>query len=208
MSKKTDFFQADRELSTRVAEFMRVNVWGITLRVRFKKEEEKILASLSALDNVEAEGGSRLFDESEADAIRERLEKKLADLRKKYEKQAEEEARFKFTDADKALFKAYKADSLTSGIEEFFSNYGLNVSEDYALLADFNKALAGRRKASARTIVNSDGEQWTQARSRNDILNTFYAILSEKLLQAGTLKVTEIPEDVRDFYAPKKKNNK
>ena len=43
MSKKVDLFKADKAMSERVAAFMRVNVWNITLKARLEKAMKEAL---------------------------------------------------------------------------------------------------------------------------------------------------------------------
>ena len=206
--KKTDLFKANKVMAERVAEFMRTKVWGITLKARFKKEEESILASIEGLKKLD---GSVLADKSK-DSIS-ALEKKLDELAEKLSKQLEEEAKFDFTDNDKNFYKGYKSakteEEVASAIIGWFKVYNLEVSADNDIVVAINDAISGKKRASASTIIRSGATQFVDdKRSKGDVIGLLYGTLAERMLEVGTLKATEIQEDVREFYAPKKKEKK
>lgn len=206
--KKTDLFKADRQMSERVAEFMRTKVWGITLKARFKKEEETILASIEGLKKLE---GSVLADKG-ADSIS-ALNDKLDELADKLSKQLEEEAKFDFTDNDKNFYKGYKSatteEEVINSIIGWFQVYNLEVSSENDIVISINDAISGKKRASASTIIRSGATKFVDnKRSKGDVIGLLYGTLAERMLEVGTLKATEIQEDVREFYAPKKKESK
>ena len=206
--KKTDLFKANKQMSERVAEFMRAKVWGITLKARFKKEEETILASIEGLKKLD---GSVLADKG-ADSIS-ALEKKLDELTEKLSKQLEEEAKFDFTDNDKTFYKGYKSakseEEVYNAIIAWFGTYNLTVTKDNDIVASIYDAISGKKRASASTIIKSGAKQFVDVkRSKGDVVGLLYGTLAERMLEVGTLKATEIQEDVREFYAPKKKEKK
>lgn len=206
--KKTDLFKADKVMAERVSEFMRTKVWGITLKARFKKEEETILASIEGLKKLE---GSVLADKG-ADSIS-ALEEKLDELAEKLSKQLEEEAKFDFTDNDKNFYKGYKSaqteEEVINAIIGWFKVYNLEVSKDSDVVVLINDAISGHKKASASAIIRSNATKFTETkRSKGDVIGLLYGTLAERMLEVGTLKATEIQEDVREFYAPKKKEKK
>lgn len=206
--KKTDLFKADKVMAERVSEFMRTKVWGITLKARFKKEEETILASIEGLKKLD---GSVLAEKG-ADSIS-ALEDKLDELAEKLSKQLEEEAKFDFTDNDKNFYKGYKSakseEAVCSAIIGWFATYNLAVEKDSDIVVAINDAISGKKKASASTIIKSGAKQFVdEKRSKGDVIGLLYGVLAERMLEVGTLKPTEIQEDVREFYAPKKKEKK
>ena len=206
--KKTDLFKADKAMSERVAEFMRTKVWGITLKARFKKEEETILASIEGLKKLD---GSVLADKGK-DSIS-ALEDKLDELAEKLENQLKEEAKFDFTDNDKNFYKGYKSatteEEIAGAICAWFKTYGLEVTPENDIVVAIFNAISGSKKASATTVIRSGATKFVDdKRSKGDVIGLFYGVLAERMLEVGTLKATEIQEDVREFYAPKKKAKK
>lgn len=206
--KKTDLFKADKVMAERVADFMRTKVWGITLKARFKKEEETILASIEGLKKLD---GSILAENGE-NSIK-ALEKKLEELAEKLSKQLAEESKFDFTDNDKNFYKGYKSatteEEVNNAIIGWFKVYNLEVSKDNDIVIAINDAISGKKKASASTIIRSNATKFVDSkRSKGDVIGLLYGVLAERMLEVGTLKATEIQEDVREFYAPKKKEKK
>lgn len=206
--KKTDLFKADKVMSERVADFMRTKVWGITLKARFKMESETILASIDGLKKLD---GSILANKGE-DSIK-ALEEKLADLENKLAEQLKEDAKFDFTDNDKTFYKSYKdattEDEVCKAIIEWFATYNLKVSSDNDIVISILDAISGKKRASASVVIKSGATQFTEnKRTKSDVIGLFYGTLAERMLEVGTLKPSAIQEDVREFYAPKKKVSK
>lgn len=206
--KKTDLFKADKVMAERVAEFMRTKVWGITLKARFKKEEEETIASINGLKNLD---GSVLADKGE-ESIK-ALENHLVELEEKLNNQLKEEASFDFTDNDKTFYKGYKSaqseEEVINAIIGWFATYNLTVTKDNDIVITIANAISGSKKASATTIIRSGAKQFTDdKRSKGDVIGLLYGKLAERMLEVGTLKAEAIQEDVREFYAPKNKNKK
>lgn len=206
--KKTDLFKADKVMAERVSEFMRIKVWGITLKARFKKEKETILASIEGLKKLD---GSVLADKGK-DSIS-ALEDKLEELAEKLSKQLEEEAKFDFTDNDKTFYKGYKSatteEEVCNAIIGWFATYNLVITKDSDIVVSICNAISGSRNANATTIIRSGATKFVDnKRTKDDIVKLLYGTLAERMLEVGTLKATEIQEDVREFYAPKKKEDK
>lgn len=204
MTKNVDLFQADRKMAERVADYMQKKVWGITLKVYLKKEVEKLENSIKGLENCRGSIVGTNVD----DAIGQ-LRNKIAEAQEKTAKQIKEEARFEWTDADNAFFKAYKsADTqaqIYTALEKWFATYHLEVANT-KLEESIVDAIRGERNATSRTIIRSGAEKFTeQKRTKNDVLKLLYGKLAERMLQAGTLKPASIPEEIREFYAPKKR---
>lgn len=205
MTKKVDMFKADRAMADRVAEFMTMKVWGITLKVRLNKDIKKLEDSIQGLENCR---GSMVGVDVDVAIARNRA--LIDDKRKKYEEQVKNEALFAWTDADNAFFKAYRnAETMAqvyTALEKWFEVYHLDVAQTN-LEDDIINAIRGGRNATARQIINSGATRFTtDKRAKNDVLKLIYGKLSEKMLEVGTLKPATIPEDVREYYAPKKAN--
>lgn len=209
--KKVDFFAADKTMSERVADFMQKKVWGITLRSRIKREitdlEGKI-ANLEKLrgsifDEVDADGNNKIdIQKEEYITLSEKKQKELED-------QIEAEATFAYSDFDNEFYKAYKKaeknSDIVGAIATWFRHYNLDVV-DAVIVTNIMDAIAGKRRNSAGALIRSGATKFNaDKRTKNDVVLLFYGELAEAMLQAGTLKATAIPEDVREFYAPKKK---
>lgn len=205
--KKIDMFQADRAMAERVADYMTKKVWGITLRKRLSLDIKKLEDSIQGLENCRGSIIGTNVDEAIAN-IRTQIDEK----KKKVAKQIADEARFEWCKADDIFYKAYKnaetKAQIYTAIEAWFAEYNLGVAQtdfEFALM----DAISGERNATATQIIRSGATKFTvEKRTKNDILRIFYGKLSEKMLEVGTLKPATIPEDIRDAYAPKKRNKK
>ena len=204
---KVDLFKADKAMAERVSKFMNAKVWGIVYRKRAEADIKAFEGSIEAKKRME---GSVLWDKAQAEIAS--LEADIATTKEELKKNLEDNATFDYTEADNAFYKAYKEaendDAVAEAVATWFRGYNLEVvGTDF--LADILHAISGERKAGASVIIKSGATQFTIAkRAKNDILCVFYGKLSEKMLKAGTLKATEIPADIREMYAPKKKEKK
>lgn len=224
MANKTvrvDLFKAEKAMSERVSKFMNAKVWGIVYR---KRAEQDIKAFEGSIDAKKRFEGSILWAEKEEEI--KQLQKDIEDTKAAMKKNIEDNATFDYTDADNAFYKAYKdaeeVAEIYMAIINWFKGYGLELTMEHTIELEvddkkkevnfveyFYNAIAGERKATASVIIKSGATKFTIAkRVKNDVLCVFYGKLSEVMLQKGTLKATEIPEDVREMYAPKKKTNK
>ena len=114
-----------------------------------------------------------------------------------------------YNEEDKTFYKEYKAATNNEGIKKavqtFCESYHLQIANT-DFLDELTICVSGVKKASASTLIKSGAKQFTQTRSKGDVLCVLYGRLAEKMIEAGTLKTQNIPADVRDAYA--KKNNK
>ena len=98
---------------------------------------------------------------------------------------------------------------LFSDKEKELINRFLQLKKDNDIVASIYDAISGKKRASASTIIKSGAKQFVDVkRSKGDVVGLLYGTLAERMLEVGTLKATEIQEDVREFYAPKKKEKK
>ena len=204
MSKKVNLFDASKEMSVRVGSFMRVNVWNITLKARL----EKAMADAEVrLENVAALKGQTTKDPAMYDEVIEDIIAVRDKARKDYDTAVKEGEKFEYTKEDKQLYVDYCAGDAVNGIIEWFKSYGLTVDEDTNIVKTIADAFGGSKALGGRAIVRANAEKFTKdVRTKSDILKVFYGKLAEAMMEAGTLKPEAIPEDVREFYAPKKKN--
>lgn len=206
-NKKVDLFKADKEMAERVSDFMSKKVWGITLQARYKKEVETIQASIEGLRKLE---GSILAEQTETNI--KALESRIEELSEALKKQKEEEATFSFTEADEAMYTAYKKATtnamIYSAIVEWFKGYNLDV-DGTMFIQSMMDAIGGKQPNNNKGIIRSGATVFNaEKRTKTNFLKVFYGELAEAMLKAGTLKATAIPEDIREFYAPKAKTKK
>lgn len=208
--RKANLFNAEKRMSERVENFMYCNVWKAVINDRYNAESEKIKAKLSFQFDVFAKAS---IDEREP--IQEKinvLQNELATLADKKKDQLERGFTFEYTQNDSNFYGMYKAAEDTLGIRkairQWFAAYALVDIEGTTLENDILSAIKGEKAANGRTIIKSGATQFTQKRSKGDVLKVFYGKLAEHMLAAGTLKAQEIPEDVKKAYAKKGKKSK
>lgn len=202
--KKGNLFTADVSMAYRVAEYMRVKVYDVCWMTRYKRECQDIQKKIDAAPEMLR--GS-VFEDQLPELIK-GYQNELLEARKKYDKKIEDGKKFKFTQEDLDVYEVYKkGGDLQKALTKWFKAYKMDVA-DTQLLDDLIDAISGKRQASAKVIVQSGAMQFTDIRNKNDVIKTLYCELAEKMLAAGTLKPEWLPQDIVDFYAPKKKNKK
>ena len=204
--KKINWFDANRSLSNEVVDFMRCFVWKADINAKFRKESDEIERSIENLDKLQ---GSIL-----ADKIPEMKQVWMArrdELDKQRQEQIEKEATYSLSEDDKKLKKALSdwgnGKSRVGGdvaICDWFKSHGLDVT-DTAIVDEILSA-AGE-KMSVKTLVRSDGKIVTGFNSGN-CFKMVFAKAYEHMVNAGTIKATQIPPVIAEKYAPKKKSNK
>lgn len=203
--KKVDFFQADKTMSTRVSYFMKVRISDVTRQTRYKKEIKDIEQKIeNAPEDLK---GSILADR--IDELIEELINKKEVIKEEYKKLREEAEKFSFNEADNAFYKAYKNGNVEEGLTEWANYYNFNIT-DTTLLQELKMVVSGVRVATNKTIIKSGAKTFTQARSKQDVLKTLYSVLCEKMIEAGTIKPEQLPDDIVNFYSKKggRKNGK
>lgn len=197
--KKINYFDADRSLSIRVSEFMRCYVWKTEIKLRYQSQIEEAEKSLDLIDNLK---GSI----HESAAMKDAQILKIAELKTERDKLIAEEANFVLTEADKEFKRKVRKNPVCaeSAIIDWFAEYNLDVS-DTALVDEILSATG--EKLSNRQIVASRGKVVT-AFNETNCLRMLYAKAYEHMVNAGTIKVTQIPSLMMDKYSPKKKASK
>lgn len=201
---KVNMFKADRALSIRVSEFMEFHMSRITDSKRHNQIVAGINATIKGLNN--ALGSALDKDETKAaiDAQLNLLEKENA----RYKKACDDKAKWVWSVEDVTVYDAVKADKdVNEAICDWLNAWGLEVSGNENLVCDIIKNIGGKRFATSRAIVNSGAKTWTAARTKVDVLKVVYATVAEYMVSAGTLKPVQIPEDIREAFAPKSKKS-
>lgn len=200
MAKKVNMFAAKKALSERVADFMTKTVWGGVLKTRLKAEESALAVKI---ENVENLRGSIMDKDGAVDTMIQEYTAELAEVQKKYEAQIEAEAKFVFTAEDTEFFAEYKKGNIEKAVLDWAAAYDLDL-KGTDFLTEVVKAVDGRKAASFKKIVKSEGKEFTTNRTKNDVLKTLYGTFADKMIAAGTLKAAQIPADVREIVLAKK----
>lgn len=208
MIKKVDFFMGKRDFSAHVAEFMRCKIWKKAIQLEFQKKIEDAQDDLRKIEQSKLLGSifAEKLDEAKVAGLAQ-----IALLEQQRDEQIKAEAKFELSDADKELKKALKnasgsADLIANAVIAFFAEQGLEVEETYFLdeiLDDFGK------KFDFKTFVATQGQD-ARALDVNRALEMVYCASYTHMLRVGTIKPAQIPEIVREKFAPKqeKKNKK
>ena len=207
MMNKINWFDANRSMSTCVAEYMVAVFWKKTIQLKIGSQIKENRESLEKVDNLK---GSIL-----ADQIPELKKHYLAEIGRLQEEmnvQIEREATYNPTTADvefkKALEKYAKGKTSVTpaeSIQKWFLLHGLDIPEDSYIIREI--LTAAGEKFRFDTAVDTDGKVVTGFNAGNCYKMTF-AKCYEHMVNAGTIKGVQIPEIIREKYAPKKKNNK
>lgn len=209
MANKVNWFEADKTMSARVAEFIRCKGEFITLKAQRKAEIDGLQARLARYNDPDR---VIVEDAAKRAAYIASVEKELEDVKATYAALIAENATFEYTAGDKALYAAYKSGDLENGIVNWVKAYAkdgktLDISGTVDLDEVMND-LGGRRAVTARKHVNSGGTVFLGERTRDDVLKTFYGSMAERMIKAGTLKPHQFPEEIRAKYAPKARAKK
>lgn len=207
LNKNVDLFKADRAMSERVADFMQKKVWNIALGVHYKAEIETTEKTIEGLRKLD---GSILGKGAEEQI--QTLEAHIVALKAERDKRKAEEGTFSFTEADNKLYKAYEkatTEAMTyNAIVEWFNGYNLDV-DGTTFIKSIMDALKGKNPDANKNIILSGATVFNaEKRKKTNFLKVFYGELAEAMLKAGTLKPTAIPEEVREYYMPKKESKK
>lgn len=206
MSKqvKVNMFTADKAFSDRVVEYMHTQVWSAVIRKRLQVARERYAQKLENVENLD----DSIITAEQIDALKIKLVAELEQTEQDLAALAEKEQTFEYSEEDKTFYKSYKAstnnDDIKRAVQEFCEAYHLQIANT-DFLDELTICVSGVKKASASTIIKSGAKQFTQTRSKNDVLSVLYGRLAEKMIEAGTLKPQNIPADVRDAYAKKSK---
>lgn len=209
--KKANLFNAEKRMSERVENFMYCIIWKEVINKRYKIERDKLEAKITFQFDLFAKAQTNEERELAQNNIN-ALQEELATLMNKKKDQIEREATFTWTQNDNNLYNMYMIAEDTLGIRkairQWFAAYALVNIEGTTLENDILDSIKGKVSASGRNIIKSGGTQFTQKRKKNDILKTFYGKLAEHMLNAGTLKAQEIPDDIKNAYAKQGKKFK
>ena len=206
MLNRVDFFKADRYMSLRVAEYARCRILKKEIQLAYAKKIDDINKALNNLANLK---GSII--EKNIPSMRSAYLAQLAEYEKERDARIAEECKFEFTEHDKAFKKAMKnantaSDLQSDAVVAWFDVFGCDVRDSYFL--DEVLAYFGG-KFDFKQFVATNGEDG-RVIDATRALDMMYWSAYTHMVRVGTIKATQIPELVREKYAPKptKKSNK
>lgn len=210
VNAKVDFFQSARTLSTRTSEFFRCIIKKAELNEIYGSKIKTNEASIVAIDDMLTSSNSKLdVTTDDLTRMRENYVTINEGLKVEWDKLLKEQATFKYTDHDKKFRKAMKSatclEDVKKAVEVFYLAYKLDVTNttfETAVLESIGK------KVDTKTVVKSNGTKALKYDVTNALKN-LYGVGFEWMVEAGTIKPTDIPSVLTDKYTKKsKKNNK
>lgn len=210
VNAKVDFFQSAKTLSTRTSEFFRCIIKKAELNEIYGSKIKTNEASIAAIDDMLTSNNSKL-DVTTDDLTRMRANYVTINegLKTEWDKLLKEQASFKYNEYDKKFRKAMKdatcLEDVKTAVENFYKAYKLDVTNttfETAVLESIGK------KVDTKTVVKSNGTKALKYDVTNALKN-LYGVGFEWMVEAGTIKPTDIPSVLTDKYTKKsKKNNK
>ena len=209
VNAKVDFFQSARTLSTRTSEFFRCIIKKAELNTIYGAKIDANEKSIEAIDDMLEKGTNLDVTVDDLNRMRANYVTINEGLKVEWDKLLKEQATFKYTDHDKKFRKAMKSatclEDVKKAVEAFYLAYKLDVSGttfETAVLESIGK------KIDTKTIVKSNGTKALKYDVTNALKN-LYGVGFEWMVEAGTIKPTDIPSVLTDKYTKKsKKNNK
>lgn len=202
-TRNVDFFTADRKMSEDVASFFRCILRKKEINLEYDK---KIVTLSESIENLDKLAGSIMADQ--IPALKSAAYEQLKTYETERAKLIEEQAKFDYSESDKAFKKALSknpsADIVVDEVCKWFANYGLNIEN--TLFLDEVCGTFGM-KIDFRTMVKTEGKAVLKL-DANNALKNLYACAYEHMVQAGTIKAAQIPELVREKFMPKKTSKK
>lgn len=206
---KVDFFQSARTLSTRTSEFFRCIIKKAELNTIYGSKIDANEKSMSAIDDMLEKGTNLDVTVEDLNRMRANYVTINESLKVEWGKLLKEQASFEYTEHDKAFRKAMKSatclEDVKTAVENFYKAYKLDVAGttfETSVIESIGK------KIDTKTVVKSNGTKAMKYDVANALKN-LYGVAFEWMVEAGTIKPTDIPTVLIDKYAKKsKKNNK
>ena len=206
---KVDFFQSARTLSTRTSEFFRCIIKKAELNTIYSSKIDTNEKSIAAIDDMLEKGTNLDVTVEDLNRMRTNYVTINEGLKVEWDKLLKEQASFEYNEHDKKFRKAMKdstcLEDVKTAVENFYKAYKLDVANttfETAVLESIGK------KVDTKTIVRSNGTKAMKYDVTNALKN-LYGVGFEWMVEAGTIKPTDIPTVLVDKYTKKtKKNNK
>lgn len=207
-TKRVDFFQSARTLSTRTSEFFRVVIKKAELNTIYSAKINDNNNSIASIDDMLTNGTNINVSKEDLLKMRENYVTLNEGLKLEWDKLLTEQATFSYNEYDKAFKKAMKnaetINDVKTAVREFYKAYKLTVDNttfETAVLESIGK------KINTKKLVKSNGTKATVYDVANALKN-LYAVGFEWMVEAGTIKSADIPTVLVDKYSKKsgKKN--
>lgn len=196
---------ATAEFRARVAEFLDVQVWAITLFARYNariKNYEGVLADKSNPNRV------YINPEDKELAIK-RAQEDLDSVKAEYKKIRDEKAKFVFSKEDNQFKKDFKAAKTGSEVREairtWCASFNLQVANT-DLEARIMQAIAGKDVNTSRAKVNT-GKCNADSRREGVALKLLYGEVADYMVEKGVTIPMQFEDDIKAKYAPKVKKS-
>ena len=200
---KVDFFQSARTLSTRTSEFFRCIIKKAELNTIYGSKIDANEKSIVAIDDMLEKGSNLDVTVDDLNRMRANYVTINEGLKVEWNKLLKEQASFEYNEHDKKFRKCLE--DVKTAVENFYKAYKLDVSGttfETAVLESIGK------KIDTKTVVKSNGTKALKYDVTNALKN-LYGVGFEWMVEAGTIKPTDIPSVLTDKYTKKsKKNNK
>ena len=205
--KKGNVYEADRSMSYRVEDFVRVQMFELHWKERMKRDLKKIEQKIEAAPELLK--GSVFADN--LDELIEGYKAEAEAIRKSYKERMAEAEKFRFTVQDNNLYDAYlKNDQaeLEKAMVDWFKAYKWDTTGTQ-WLTDCIDATRGLVRAKNRTIIesvvyDSKGDaratKFTQQRSKRDFLMTLYCYIAERMVDLKMIQAPWVAPDVVAIY--------
>ena len=209
VNAKVDFFQSARTLSTRTSEFFRCVIKKAELNEIYGSKIKANETSIASIDDMLINGTKMDVTTDDLNRMRENYVTINEGLKLEWDKLIKEQTTFEYTDHDKKFRKAMKSatclEDVKKAVEVFYLAYKLDVTGttfETAVLESIGK------KVDTKTVIKSNGTKAMKYDVANALKN-LYGVGFEWMVEAGTIKPTQIPTVLADKYTKKtKKNNK
>lgn len=209
--KKGNIYEADRSMTYRVEDFLRVKVYGVHWQSRLKRDLSKVEEKIAKAPEMLA--GSVFEDQ--LDELIAGYKAEAEALKKQYKDRMAEAEKFRLTRQDDELYEAYQQAYKNGNIEilekaviKWFEAYKWDTTGTQ-FLDGCLEAISGVRQARNSTIIksavkDSKGDyratKFTELRNKNDVLKTLYCYIAERMIELGMLKAPWIANDVVAIY--------
>ena len=138
-----------------------------------------------------------------------KLRDEISELQEKCDKQLKDEAKFEFTEGDKAFKKTLKGldvndPKIEQAVIDWFMNYKLDVTNS-TLLYDVMDAIGG--KEDFNKLVDTEGLDAISV-DNTRALSMLYWVAFRAMANAGTIKKAQIPDIIKDNFGKVAKQKK
>lgn len=206
---KVDLFAADKKMSSRVEEYVKVRVLKKAINKSYAEKIDSINNSIKSANNLIG-----TIAEDTVPAILASLNASLDATIKERDEQIKKECTFELTENDKTFKRALKGlnvgenDRISRAIIVWFKHYNLDVTNS-TLLADIISAIGG--KEDYNKFVDTEGQNGLSVNESN-ALNMLYWVAFNHMATMGTIKPAQIPDIIKNNFGKAakeaKKNNK